>query len=266
MNCRFQILGSSSSGNCAFLQTADAKILIDAGFSGRRTAEMLEEIGERPDDLDAIFLTHEHSDHINGLRGLSRFKNLKIFANHYTAEAARRGLRRNPEWGLFESGTTFTFRDLEISSFSIPHDSSDPVGFVFQFGGQDLFNPVHRIGWVLDLGYATNLVKERIAKVDTLVIEANHDHQLLRLDQKRPWQVKQRIGGRQGHLSNEACCETLTEIQPHSSWKKVILGHLSGDCNNLECIRKAFSPFIGSATVPFAFQVVDGEGNLHELR
>lgn len=266
MTPRFHILGSSSSGNCAFLQTENCKVLIDAGFSGRRTAEMLEEIGEKPDHLDAIFITHEHSDHINGLRGLSKWSHLRLFANPFTAEASRRNLRRSPEWTLFESGATLTFRDLRVQTFSIPHDSHDPVGYVFSTGGDDLFKPLHRIGWVLDLGYAPESVKERIRSVDTLVIEANHDRHLLRVDTKRPWSVKQRISGRHGHLSNEASCQLLEEVgERGASWKEVILGHLSGDCNSMAAVQEAFATLLQNPERNFPLRMVDGNGKLHDL-
>ena len=226
---------------------------------------MLEAIGESPEDLDAVFITHEHSDHIAGLRGLSRFPGITFFANEDTARAASRGLKRPPRWHLFSTGTTFSFRDLEIASFAVPHDGSDPVGFTFTMGGEDLFRPLHRLGWVLDLGYAPSLVREKIRSVHTLVLEANHDTELLRLDTKRPWSTKQRISGRHGHLSNEVACEVLTEGLPHAQWQEITLAHLSHDCNSLEAIRRSFAGFLTTLGGKCTLQAIDRSGQLTGL-
>ncbi len=240
MALRFKILGSSSAGNCGFLQTENARILIDAGFSGRRIGEMLEACGESIDDLDAVFVTHEHSDHIAGLRGLARYRKLKIFANTFTAEAAQSGLKNRLDWRIFETGDRFTFRDLEIDAFGLPHDAHDPVGFVFSHGEGDLFNPRVSLGWALDLGYIPDPVRARLRQVDVLVAEANHDSDLLRNDPKRPWSLKQRISGRHGHLSNEAARD-LVENTSAARWREVFLAHLSRDCNTVECVAKTFA-------------------------
>ncbi len=240
MGVRFKILGSSSAGNCGFLQTEDCRVLIDAGFSGRRICEMLEACGESVDDLDAVFVTHEHRDHIAGLRGLARYRKLRVFANSFTAEAARGGLRTDLDWRIFETGHRFVFRDLEIDAFALPHDAHDPVGFVFSSGGGDLFHQRTSIGWALDLGYVPDGVRERLSRTDVLVIEANHDGELLKNDRKRPWSVKQRISGRHGHLSNETAVD-LVENTPGARWEQVYLAHLSRDCNTVERVEAVFA-------------------------
>lgn len=237
---RFSILGSSSSGNCALLVSDDCKVLIDAGFSRRRTAALLEAAGETIDTIDAIFLTHEHSDHCSGLTGLCRQPNLRVFANRGTAEAVQRSLRHRANWHLFETGARFRFRDLEIESFTVPHDATEPVGFVFSQGAGDLFSPRRSVAWVIDLGYAPELVRQRIRDVDILVLEANHDRALLQQDTRRPWSVKQRISGRHGHLSNEAACDLVSSVDG-PTWQHVCLAHLSRDCNSLEAVTTAFA-------------------------
>lgn len=150
----FHILGSSSSGNCALLRTENSKILIDAGFSGKRICEMLGTIDETIDTLDAVFLTHEHSDHAQGIRGLSKRQDLPVFANRDTADAVQAKLTKTVNWQVFQTGTEFSFRDLQIRSFALPHDAYDPVGYCFQWGTEgDLFQQPQSLAWVTDLGY-----------------------------------------------------------------------------------------------------------------
>ncbi|MCZ6672269.1 MAG: MBL fold metallo-hydrolase [Verrucomicrobia bacterium] len=233
----FTILGSSSSGNCSLLATNHCKILIDAGYSGKQLCKLLDSVGESIDNIDAVFLTHEHTDHTAGIRGLSRFQHLEFYANHGTAKAVQSKLSRRPSWKLFETGTTFQFRDLDITSFSIPHDAYDPVGFIFKNGNGELFTPYRSLAWATDLGYVSELVKERIRQVDVLVLEANHDIEMLNEDTKRPWAVKQRITGRHGHLSNHAAKELLDTME-EPRWKQVYLAHLSKDCNSVEKVAQ----------------------------
>ncbi len=237
---RFTILGSSSSGNCSLLATNQTKILIDAGYSGRQLRKLLESVGESIEGIDAVFLTHEHIDHTAGIRGLSHFEHLEFYANRDTARAVQSKLKKRPTWKLFNTGTTFQFRDLEITSFSIPHDAYDPVGFVFKHGNGDLFTPYRSLAWVTDLGYVSELVRERIRQVDVLVLEANHDNDMLNQDTKRPWAVKQRIIGRHGHLSNTAAKELLDNIE-EPWWKQVYLAHLSKDCNSIEKVSETMT-------------------------
>ena len=253
MAIRFQILGSSSAGNCALLVTEDCHILIDAGFSGRRIGQLLGANGYSIDAIDAVFLTHEHSDHAAGLTGLSRKPHLQFFANHGTAQAVQGKLKRSANWRIFETGTSFRFRDLEIEAFSIPHDAYDPVGFVFTHGGDTLFTPRRSVAWCVDLGYVSQLVRERVRAAQILVLESNHDHRLLDDDPHRPWSVKQRIKGRHGHLSNEAALEFLeSEKAPH--WENVYLAHLSRDCNDVALVEEQFNR---NGTRDYSVTVVD---------
>lgn len=231
------ILGSSSRGNCTLLRSEQATVLLDVGFSGKRVCELLEGAGQRIDDVDAVFLTHEHGDHAKGLAGVLRYrKQLPVFANRGTASHAGSKLKKPPEWRIFETGATFAFRDMRIRSFSVPHDALDPVGFVIETGQEgDLFAPPVSLAWCTDLGHVTQLIQQRILGADVLVLEANHDEQLLEMDDKRPWSLKQRIRSRHGHLSNEAAAKFLCEVEG-ARWQHVFLAHLSNDCNRVNLV------------------------------
>ncbi len=242
MAVRFQILGSSSSGNSALLETESSKILIDAGFSSRRLSALLSNIQVSLEEIDAVFLTHEHQDHSAGILGLSRRPNLKVFANYETAEMVKRKLRKPVDWQIFETGSSFVFQDLEVMTFQLPHDAYDPVGYVFQWGENDFFSRRKSLAWLLDLGYVPQQVCEKIRTVEVLVIEANHDTELLEKDTRRPFSVKQRVRGRHGHLSNQAVLELFDTFEdPH--WRQVYLAHLSRDCNDIELVQRTFAPF-----------------------
>lgn len=257
MSTDFQILGSSSNGNCSLLRTGNSKILIDAGFSGKRIVQMLEAVGESLDTIDAVFLTHEHSDHAQGIRGLTRRTDLPVFANRDTADAVQAKLVRRVNWQIFQTGSGFQFRDVSVRSFAIPHDAYDPVGYTFHWGEEgDLFTPPQSLAWVTDLGYVPEHVRTHIRSVQTLVLEANYDEQLLDRDEKRPWSTKQRIRGRHGHLSNDACHEVLRSLHGNSNVQKVYLAHLSKDCNTVQLVQNKFANFSGSDST-FSVDVVD---------
>ncbi len=265
MSIRFTILGSSSSGNCALLEADGRRILVDAGFSGRRLGAMLEAAGVALESIDAVFLTHEHGDHCSGLAGLRRAPGLKVFANRGTAEAVQRSLEFRPDWRLFETGTCFAFGGIDVESFAVPHDATDPVGFIFSTGAGDLLSPRRSIAWVTDLGYAPELVRQRIREVDLLVLEANYDAALLQRDTRRPWSVKQRIAGRHGHLSNEAARDLVASVE-RPLWRHVALAHLSRECNTVEAVHAAFAAFRGPG-VAFSLTVVppDSAGPVYQL-
>ncbi len=240
MSMRFCILGSGSAGNCALLQTSGARVLVDAGFSTRKTGALLASVGESLDRIDAIFLTHEHGDHASALAGLARFPRIKVFANRATARILQAPLKHKPDWQLFETGGRFRFLDLEVESFSVPHDAQDPVGFIFSHHPGTAPAAAHTLAWLTDLGYAPMGVRERIREVDVLVVEANHCPELLQADARRPWALKQRIAGRHGHLSNAAARELL-ETAASPRWRRIYLTHLSRDCNSPDAIHRAFS-------------------------
>ena len=259
MAMRFCILGSGSSGNSALVVTEGSRILLDAGFSARRLAALVAAAGESLERVDAVFVTHEHSDHSSGIESLKKFPNLKFFANASTARAVQKTLTWSPQWKIFETGSKFLYRDIDIESFPIPHDAQEPVGFRFTSGlDDDLFFPRRTLAWVTDLGHAPQSVRDRIREADVVVVEANHCHRMLEADPKRSWTLKRRISGRHGHLSNERMSELLTSVAS-PRWRKVYLAHLSRDCNSRDAVEHALLAV--RALISCEFSIVGhGEG------
>jgi phosphoribosyl 1,2-cyclic phosphodiesterase len=253
MSFRFRLLGSSSAGNCAVLETDQTRILIDAGFSGKQIEQRLRSGGTEIADVEAVFVSHEHSDHIAGLRGLGKHAHLDFYATYGTAQAAQKPLKRDLSWKLFEPNTTFQFKDLEVTVIRLPHDALDPVGFIFRTGGHDdLFKPRRTVAWLTDLGYVPSGVGDLVKDADLLVLEANHDLDLLEQDANRPFSLKQRIRGRHGHLSNIATRQFLDGVaQPR--WRQVLFAHLSRECNTPACVAAA----IGHGQHPYITTIVD---------
>lgn len=232
MGIQLTVLGSGSSGNCTLIESAGTRLLVDAGLSARQIARRLELVGQSLDAIDAILLTHEHSDHSSALAVLSKRRPLPVYANRLTAEAVHdEAGDARISWRLFTTGQPFAIGDFVIESFSVPHDAQDPVGFLIRQNGLS-------IGVVTDLGHATRLVVERVRAADALILESNHDVKLLQDDPVRPWSLKQRIMSRHGHLSN-ADAATLAGEVASDRLRHVCLAHLSRDCNRPELARQA---------------------------
>lgn len=223
---RVCLLASGSQGNALYIESGESCILVDAGLSGRELSRRLDLIGVEADDLNAIFVTHEHQDHCCGLGVMARRHHLPVFAHEATIKALPR-LGRVKEIREFEAGDLVDFRDVQIRSFPITHDAAAPVGFTIE-------TPDGKIGIATDLGIPTRLVADRLRDCRVLVIESNHDEKMLR-DGPYPWHLKERIRGSHGHLSNGASSELLDQV----AWpglEMVFLAHLSEQNNCPELV------------------------------
>jgi len=254
VSVKFTILGSGSSGNCSYLETAEARVLVDAGFSPLQIRKRLATIGRTPENLTAILITHEHSDHISGLLGIADKYHIPVYCNRGTqngtvwAFKTKWASKKNPlldgldgteqlkkkiEWRLFETGASFEVGDVSIETFSIPHDAQDPVGYLLRTAAGNF-------GFATDLGHTTKLVLDRIRHANVLVLESNHDVKMLQDCPRRAWSLKQRILGRHGHLSNEAAAEAAAQIMS-AELRQLYLAHLSRECNKTELAHRVMS-------------------------
>jgi phosphoribosyl 1,2-cyclic phosphodiesterase len=218
-------LASGSKGNAIYLGTKKTKILIDAGISTKAIKSKLESIQVDLADIDAILITHEHTDHIQGIKTLSDKYGIPILANQETAKGIVEALHTCPKFKIFCTGETFQFGDLEIHPFSIQHDTIDPVAFT-------IFANDLKLGFCTDLGFVTSLVQNQLQGCDYLYLEANHQPSMVHAS-PRPMIYKQRVLSRSGHLSNEECGHLLSTVF-NSKLKHVHLAHLSSECNSPE--------------------------------
>jgi len=207
--------------------TEKARVLVDAGLSLRELTRRMAMVGERPDQLSAVVITHEHSDHVAGLATLARKHGVPVFITRLAAPRIDWG-EFTPALEAFQAGCRLSVGDIEIDSFSIPHDSIDPVGFCLRTQGI-------KIAVVTDLGYIPDSIHFHVDGAQVLLMEANHDLEMLRVG-PYPWSVKQRVMSRMGHLSNLSMCEFLRDRFDHST-PHLILGHLSEQNNHPEIVR-----------------------------
>ncbi len=227
---RFTLLGSGSSGNAALFVSRDAKILVDAGLSFRQLMLRAEAAGESLDGLDAVFVTHEHGDHVNGVGVLARRMNVPVHMTARTRDALPDAVGKVPNLRVFEAGENIQVRDIAVTTFSVEHDAADPVSFVLDDGHG-------RVGMAADLGRASNPVRHCLAGSQALVLESNHCPKLLGKS-SYPASVRQRINGEKGHLSNHKMASLLHELL-HDGLELVVLVHISQENNTEELARQA---------------------------
>ncbi len=248
MPLTFCTLASGSKGNCLYVSAGEGALLIDCGLSARETLARLEAQGLSANAIKAIVITHEHVDHVRGVRVLAKRLRVPAVATEATWAAARDtdAVRHVP----MSAGRALELAGIKVHPFSVPHDAADPVGLVLSVGGM-------RLGVATDLGAPTGLVRQRLAGCQALVLEHNHDPQMLAEGSYPPW-LKQRVRSAQGHLSNQQGAELLAELA-HEGLKQVVLAHLSQQNNRPELARRAAQECLSGRGCPADLWVADQE-------
>ena len=223
---KFCSLYSGSSGNSIFIASDNAKVLIDAGLAGKKIDDALKHIGEESSSIDGIFITHEHIDHIKGVGVLSRKYDIPIYANDNTWAVMEKNIGKIKEHNIriMDRRSSITINDLEIRSFNIPHDAIAPVGYTVSYAGKNA-------SVVTDFGVFTEEIRDNIIDSDIILLESNHDINMLRMG-PYPYNLKLRVLGENGHLSNEDCGNAIVSLIKSDKKKQIMLGHLSGTNNH----------------------------------
>ena len=221
----FCSLYSGSSGNSIFVSSDNTKVLVDAGLSGKRIIEALEQIDENPKEIDGIFITHEHSDHIKGAGIMSRKFDIPIYANEATWNSMINSLGNIKEHNIkiLPKRSVTTIKDLDIACFNTPHDSVAPMGYTFHSKGK-------KASVVTDIGTFTEEVKQNIIESEVVLLESNHDIQMVKFG-PYPYELKRRVLSEIGHLCNEDCGRAIVELMKDNKQRNIVLGHLSNTNN-----------------------------------
>lgn len=225
---RFSVLASSSKGNATVICGGNTRLLVDTGISATRIRKSLQECELSIKQIDAVLFTHEHTDHICGLGQLDKKEKLNIYCTRYMGQELRY-IAENAVYTYIEPGCPVQIGDIRITPFSINHDATDPVGYLFECNGK-------KLGYVTDTGKVTRGMSELLNGVDALYLESNYDPEMLR-NSGRPFYLIERIASNFGHLSNEQACEFVRSIA-HQGLQHLVLAHLSQDCNTPQ---KAFN-------------------------
>ena len=243
MAVSISVLASGSRGNTAVVESSRARILVDAGISCRETFKRLKLAGLEPKSLSAILITHEHSDHVYGLATLAKKLDIPVFMTGATHQAWARSLRDDAgqlpklaKLEIFSAGRQFQVADITVTPFTIPHDAADPVGFTFRAEGA-------KIAFATDLGYMPASVRDHLRRCDVIIIESNHDVEMLRVG-PYPWSVKQRVMSRVGHLSNDSLAQFFAEDYDGGA-SHIVLAHLSEQNNHPEVARRVAENALG---------------------
>lgn len=243
----FSSLYSGSSGNSIFVSSEHAKVLIDAGMPGKSIEEALKTIGEKPEEIDAIFITHEHSDHIKGVGVLSRKYNIPVYANKLTWEGMHKTVGNIKEHNIKFISAGVSIKDMDVVNFDIPHDAAAPCGYSIISEGK-------KVCVATDLGYFSDEVKKNIIDADVVLLESNHDIEMLKFG-PYPYVLKRRILSDIGHLSNEACGRAIIDIIT-SGEKRVILGHLSKTNNYPELAYATVTNILNENKVEIGKEII----------
>ncbi len=215
---RFASLGSGSEGNGLVVEAGESLILLDCGFSTAETVRRLERLGLQPSDLDALLVTHEHEDHVGGAAKFARRFDIPVYLSHGTHVASVSGVGDFADTVIIDSHTPFSVGDIEVFPYPVPHDAREPTQFVFGDGKS-------KLGVLTDSGSSTPHIEEMLSGLDALVIECNHDLQLL-AGSAYPESLKKRISGRFGHLDNSQAAQ-IVDVVDTRRLQHVIAAHLS---------------------------------------
>ncbi|MBT5551112.1 MAG: MBL fold metallo-hydrolase [Nitrospina sp.] len=233
------MLSSGSGGNSVYIEADGKRILIDAGLSEKKLSQRIAHIDRPLKGLDAVFATHEHSDHIRGMGPLLRKHQIQLYTTEGTYKRASSTLGKLPGFNTIRAGQPIEFGELMVEPYATPHDAEESVAFVIHYRGL-------RLGLATDLGKVTAEVKNKLQNLDALLIEANHDVEMLDAG-PYPWVTKRRIKSDVGHLSNEACGEILSSVK-HSRLRLVVLMHMSETNNHPELARITARQALGQDT------------------
>ena len=223
------LLASGSGGNSICVQNGSSSVLIDAGLTGKKIEERLRGVGFDPAGLQAVVVSHEHSDHIKGVGVLARRYGLPVWMTEGTLNASKKIFRGSERIRVFENDEAFSIGDLSFQAFQLPHDAADPVNFSVTDGHSN-------VTIATDMGTVTQLVYQYMRRADLVIIETNYDRQLL-MDGPYPWVLKQRINSTHGHLSNDGAAEALCNLA-REGLKQAVLAHLSEKNNRPELARE----------------------------
>jgi phosphoribosyl 1,2-cyclic phosphodiesterase len=233
---RISILASGSKGNSVFIETRGAKILVDAGLSGKELSRRLKGIGYSPSDLDAIVVSHEHIDHILGMGTISRKFDIPVYISDPTRTKSETIIGKLENAVVFKPGNPFSLLDMDIYPFEVTHDAVGPVNFVIRSNGV-------KLGICTDLGYVSTLVKEALKNCHALIVETNHDIVMLE-NGPYPWPLKQRIKSKFGHLSNEQGSSLIADVI-HDGLKHIWLAHISEKNNRPDYALNSIKSVLG---------------------
>lgn len=257
ISLRISILASGSTGNCTLLETERTTLLIDAGLGRREMLRRFEALGrQRPERVDAILVTHEHSDHSSALAQLTGEWNCPAYLTELTHREIQKMYTDGPKTKIdrveyIRAGVKLEIGEIEVTPFAIPHDAADPVGYAFRTNGT-------KVAIVTDLGYLPELVKQHMREADFLVLESNHDLEMLKAG-PYPWYIKQRVMSRTGHLSNTIVSEFLADTDVFDARPRhLVLAHLSEQNNTPDVARISAEEALGRRLAEFSFR-----GTLH---
>lgn len=222
---KFQSIVSGSSGNCILLCAGKTKILIDCGISGKKITAYLNDMGIEPGEIDRILVTHEHTDHTNGIGVLSRNFSIPILASEGTWAGMSIGEIPKENQRIFSKNVPIEIGDILVTPFDIPHDANQPTGYVLQAGGK-------KLAIATDIGHITNTVVGALTGCDGVILEANYDEHMLQTG-PYPYHLKKRIAGEKGHLANKDA-GTLASYLAKNGTRRIMLGHLSNENNSPE--------------------------------